>query len=865
MDTHHTALLARQLLILLLLSLFPAHLATAQDSPATPPDDPAAPGATTIWHNYVAFGTGTGWAWQDDWGCCGQGTQYHVGNFDGVSPNGKTMDDLLFTYRDTTARWRVVVALSTGSGLSYKGEWASFEVDIDVHTGDFTGDGRDDLLINHTSGGVWHNMVCPSTGSAFGRCDEWLIGIGEGREYHIGNFHDDHPGDGRADLLLYDPAAHTYEVAAAADEHPGFERPVRWLARDPSLQRHSADFSGDGLSDILTVYVDAQGVWQNEVCVSNGQTFTSCSVWLSNMGKDRQYHVGHFDGPLPDGRNTTDLLLSYQDSGAIWHHVVFTATGSLSNPSFARQWDWGCCGAAGLFDPQTAFHLGDYSGDGKTDLLAAVGQSAPANIVYRVGNKLKLNGQDYFVKGANYSGGSFISAFPKNGRGEERYDRFVVFLQDFSAPPIRDGIRSELVFLRDQLGVNTIRLFTPGYEQWRPLISNPNTAWFSSSGAISPTYLQKLITFLDIAQSERIKVQLELLHNVTKREWICNNTRVPEVDPHGPMCTTDLPTYRDPDGYPALAPPGSAQELFYLTYLRSLIPALKNHPAILAYEVGNENLISYEINYNTAVNPWYQQRGLSYVARMIREIRRLDPNHLVTSGEVVSAPDSGFWHYPSAEFASISDAHHLNGWAPYSLYALVDAISPHFYSKTDRIDMIAPYLSGLAQRGAAMRPQKPITLGEFGYHFENVQTVPNGNITTIRHFWDPPPEGRQQQHFDEILSESCANGLGGYQVWDPLPVFSGYDHAMILTSTITRTSTITTTVNGTPTPTQRITVEKTYNPLLNVWPTATAPQRKVIGYSLTYPLFSPTLRPLSATLSYQRATYTDTGGLLRCR
>jgi WSC domain-containing protein/cellulase (glycosyl hydrolase family 5) len=361
--------------------------------------------------------------------------------------------------------------------------------------------------------------------------------------------------------------------------------------------------------------------------------------------------------------------------------------------------------------------------------LRSTQSSATAGFVRVAGGGLTLDGSTYLVRGANYLGGRNLPNFDSDGT-YEHYDLLQKF-RDFS----ESGIESELQLLRNTLDVNTIRVFTPARTTfpsgWQPF-------WFQPDGSIDPTYLDRLVTMLSVAGRNGMRVQLELFHNV-QGEWQClENGAV------GP-CTQPLENYSATTAF--FVSPDSAEERFYLNYVDSLVPALADNPALMAYEAGNEMLVNGNVNYWQ--EGWYDQKILSFITRMNREIRRLDSNHLIASGEVVPPLANGAaWHWPTAELAQIPDIDDLEGGQPFSLDSIVDYIAPHFYND------VGDY-PGIAQE-IRSRSSKPIVMGETGYR-GSLLSLPDPNV--------------QRQYFQALVSAVQQAGFAGWMPWSPEPIF----------------------------------------------------------------------------------------------
>ena len=348
-----------------------------------------------------------------------------------------------------------------------------------------------------------------------------------------------------------------------------------------------------------------------------------------------------------------------------------------------------------------------------------------AGYVRVCGTKLCLNREEFFVKGVNYSGGRYIEQYDQRD-GYEIFNRWQIY-KDFQA----EKIEQELVFLQSSLGINTIRIFTPHikrFDNWRHAGWEP---WYLIDGSINPYYLEKLKTLLDLAGRHGIKVQLELFHEIES------------------LVNVDDKTFINP---------GSPEEIFCLKYLESLIPELKDNKAILSYEISNETLKAWTDRpySNYFKQNQYDKRVLSFIKRMITKIRELDQNHLITSGEIISPlGHSHLWHWPTPELALIEDVDNLNNGKAFSLYELVDYISPHFYRNEGEVEIFEIIKS---------MSKKPVVLGEFSYGLD----IPEIKIETDKRIF----ANEQKVHFEAVIGAVAKYDLSGLLPWDPLPLFN---------------------------------------------------------------------------------------------
>ena len=139
------------------------------------------------------------------------------------------------------------------------------------------------------------------------------------------------------------------------------------------------------------------------------------------------------------------------------------------------------------------------------------------------------------------------------------------------------------------------------------------------------------------------------------------------------------------DKWPA---PGTDEEAQDKAYLRAVVSPWKDEPAILAWDVYNEP--DYVSDHEWQ---WSEHRAnrLNWLARMAAEIRRLDPNHLLTIGVALASSNT--------ESAGGLDA-----------LGIVDFVSVHYYLRNYGGTSLETVLKGLKAQ-----TRKPIVVEEAGY------------------------------------------------------------------------------------------------------------------------------------------------------
>jgi serralysin len=254
--------------------------------------------------------------------------------------NGDGRSDIVFQHTNGQLfQWQMNGLSVTGAGFVGNNADPNWHV---VATGDFNGDGRSDTLFQHTDGQVyqWQMNGLSVTGAGF-------VGNNADPNWQIvatGDFN----GDDRSDMLFQHTNGQLYQwqMNGLSVIGAGFVG----SNSDPNWQVvATGDFNGDGSSDILFQNTNGQ-LYQYQM---NGLSVTGAGFVGSNSDPGWQVvATGDFNG---DGssdilfQNTNGQLYQYQMDGLSVTGAGFV--GSNSDPN------WHVAGT------------GDFNGDGRSDIL----------------------------------------------------------------------------------------------------------------------------------------------------------------------------------------------------------------------------------------------------------------------------------------------------------------------------------------------------------------------------------------------------------------------------------------------------------------------------------------------------------------
>ena len=281
------------------------------------------------------------------------------------------------------------------------------------------------------------------------------------------------------------------------------------------------DFNGDGKFEMATYFNDA-GSFSLDVYLSNGTTFTKTRMltkyapWAAS-----QWSNGDFNG---DGK--MDIARWWSDAGLFTVDVLISSGSQLTPQRWATK-------QGGFFDAMT-WHVGDFNGDGKADLIkhwndggmftadAHLSTGQAFNMVrfatkqggYWVGMQWQPgdfngDGKDDLLKQFNDNGSTSIDIHPSNGNSlgiVRAVTKAIPFLSDVVLYPLDfdgDGI-TDIARPFNDAGMFSIPVFTSSSGS----IMNAST-WGNKLGVFTPPPLTHRGDFNGDKRSDLIKIVTE--------------------------------------------------------------------------------------------------------------------------------------------------------------------------------------------------------------------------------------------------------------------------------------------------------------------------------------------------------------------
>jgi hypothetical protein len=345
--------------------------------------------------------------------------------------------------------------------------------------------------------------------------------------------------------------------------------------------------------------------------------------------------------------------------------------------------------------------------------------------------KFVLAGKPFVIKGTNYFGSWRYHHTIDAGNGIE-FDTAWDIYHDWDSRKLAMDFK----FIRSQLKATTVRIGTPAVADFAALVEYHNyQPWFNPDGTITEQYRFELIKLADIAYANGIRIQFCLLWGLG-----------PEMAKH-------------PDAFQL----GGEMDKFYAKQVSSIAMALRSHPGVIAYSIGNEVLVDWPVNGTHTSS--FEGQAAGFIVRRLQELRAAAPRQLLTTDEG-AAPEAKQWYAPGSALVVLPDVDIGNGPQPIRLADFVDYLGTHFYPETlqpeDLADGFASKIANAKQQlaifmQAAQAIGKPVVFNEFGLQM-STKTIVAGHYSTVR-----------DRLFHAIIADGQKLGLQGLLAWDALP------------------------------------------------------------------------------------------------
>jgi hypothetical protein len=358
--------------------------------------------------------------------------------------------------------------------------------------------------------------------------------------------------------------------------------------------------------------------------------------------------------------------------------------------------------------------------------------SGQADYVQIRSGKFELHGQPFVFRGVNYFGSwRFGHVFPAG----DRIEHFTIWslFQNWDA----DKAAADFALLRSALRTTAVRIGLPARDEFATLVQyHGYSPWYQEDGAVTDHYKSVLQELTDTAYAAGIRVQFCLLWNI--KNEISHN----------------------PDDFV----PGGTMDRFYENQVRSIGLALRDHPGAMAYSIGNEALVIWQVN--ALHRSSYEGRAAAFIARRLHDLREVAPRQLLATDEI-NDYDKSSWLFPGPDFAMVEDPAEGPQAHPFRLVDKVDYLGPHFYPEVVKPedlpdDRFAPKLASAANKLAdymavAQTTGKPVVLNEFGLKSQPETMAPAA--------YEKPRDA----FYRVVAAAAQRDGLQGLLSWGALP------------------------------------------------------------------------------------------------
>lgn len=314
--------------------------------------------------------------------------------------------------------------------LHSESAWDTAVTWADVQVGDFNGDGKDDVIGRNAATGVFKVAMTTLVGSQLKFVNStwvtWSTSIND--KIKVGDFN----GDGKDDLIGTDPTDNKWYISLSNTN--SFASPTAWADFTSGTWSNAriGDFNGDNIDDLaVQKFNSTSSVWQWQVSLSTGTALSNPEVWTI-WGNTTWQDINVADVDF-DGR---DDIVGRNSSNVWWVARVSQAGDDLvmrneQLSTFAT--------ASG-----TVFFVGDFNRDSLID-IAGWSAASPYNSDVKVAlTKLDNDPNAQMGRGWYHTYGEYLT---KEGNGSVTWTdsqgsrhNFAVDGSDFVTPSTTRGV-----------------------------------------------------------------------------------------------------------------------------------------------------------------------------------------------------------------------------------------------------------------------------------------------------------------------------------------------------------------------------------------------------------------------------------------
>lgn len=309
-------------------------------------------------------------------------------------------------FEPTTFDWNNTLSISNSFDMQDWGNQLSWTDDSTANAGDYNADGFSDVIYAYNDSGKMSIAAFISTGNSFTQAS-WYTGS---NSWKGGTFSPgDYNGDGVSDLAYSYNDSGDITVDLYLSTRSSFSRVEgnqTSLSWSDDTRFNTGDFNGDGLADLAAVYNDS-GKIGVDVLISTGQTLVLTDSF--SVSSDTWSDDGTVSVGDYNGDGITDLIYAFNDSGSLGV-LRYISTGN----AFMKN-DWSDSDISWTDDK--LFGFSDYNGDGLTDISFFFNDSGNVSAKVLLSLADGFTAQSWSQTDVTWGGQKIIKSGDYNGDG----------------------------------------------------------------------------------------------------------------------------------------------------------------------------------------------------------------------------------------------------------------------------------------------------------------------------------------------------------------------------------------------------------------------------------------------------------------